>query len=243
MWSVYFRCAHEKVRCRNAASNERGEKGALGVANGKMGRPRGFDTDAALDAALKVFWAKGYEGTTVTDLTKAMGLNMSSLYAAFGDKESLFRQVAARYAKDASILYEKALARPTLAEALRDLFSSIVKFLNRPGYPPGCLTVMGALATSSTAEPVQQLLLEMRTKGQLRLQERCEEAQKAGELSKNTDVPALARYLATILWGLMVQGASGATKAQMQSIADTAVQHLVQDFHQSEPRHQGSRHL
>ena len=204
--------------------------GKANVASGKMGRPRAFDTDAALDAALKIFWAKGYEGTTVSDLTRAMGLNMSSLYAAFGDKESLFRQVAARYAEDASALYEKALARPTLAEALEELFSAIVDFLNRPGYPPGCLTVMGALATSSTAEPVQQLLLQMRTRGQLRLQERCEEAQKAGELPKDTDVPALARYLETVLWGLMVQGASGATKAQMQSIADTAVKHLVQDL-------------
>ena len=197
----------------------------------KMGRPRAFDTNAALDTALKVFWAKGYEGTTVSDLTKAMGLNMSSLYAAFGDKESLFRQVAARYAEDASTLYEKAMAKPTLHEALSDLFAAIVEFLNRPGYPPGCLTVMGALATSSTAEPVQQLLLQMRTRGQLRLQERCEEAQKAGELQQGTDIPALARYLATILWGLMVQGASGATKAQMQEIANMALQHVTHDFH------------
>ncbi len=195
-----------------------------------MGRPRGFDTNTALDAALKVFWAKGYDGTAVSDLTKAMGLNMSSLYTAFGDKETLFRQVAARYADDASALYEKAMAKPTLYEALRELFSAIVEFLNRPGYPPGCLTVMGALATSSTAEPVQQLLLQMRTRGQLRLQERCEEAREAGELPKGADIPSLARYLATILWGLMVQGASGATKVQMHEIADTALQHLALEF-------------
>ena len=204
--------------------------GSVNRSTAKMGRPRAFDTDAALDTALKVFWAKGYEGTTVSDLTKAMGLNMSSLYAAFGDKETLFRQVAGRYAEEASALYEKAMAKPTLYEALSDLFSAIVEFLNRPGYPPGCLTVMGALATSSAAEPVQQLLLQMRTRGQLRLQERCEEARKAGELPKKTDVPGFARYLATVLWGLMVQGASGATKAQMQEIADVTLQHLRQDL-------------
>lgn len=201
---------------------------------GKMGRPRAFDTDAALDTALKVFWAKGYEGTTVSDLTREMGLNMSSLYAAFGDKENLFRMVAARYAQEASALYEKAMERPTLYEALSDLFSAIVEFLNRPGYPPGCLTVMGALATSSAAEPVQQLLLQMRTRGQSRLQERCEEAKKAGELAEGTDVPAFARYIATILWGLMVQGASGATKVQMQEIVNAALQHLAQDLPRNE---------
>ncbi len=198
--------------------------------SGKMGRPRGFSTEDALDAALKVFWAKGYEGTTVADLTKAMGLNMSSLYAAFGDKENLFRQVAARYAQRAAELYERAMAKPTLLGALADLFSEIVEFLNTPGNPPGCLTVMGALASSSEAAPVQQLLLQMRTKGQLRLQARCQEAQEAGELAETVDISAFARYVATILWGLMVQGASGATKKQMKGIADTALHHLAQDL-------------
>jgi len=229
-----FRTKEPDAKTLLLMSGEVGVMRVANVASGKMGRPRGFDTDAALDAALKVFWAKGYEGTTVSDLTREMGLSMSSLYAAFGDKENLFRQVAARYAEEASALYEKVMARPTLYEALSDLFSAIVEFLNRPGYPPGCLTVMGALATSSAAAPVQQLLLQMRTKGQHRLQERCEEARKAGELAEGTDVPAFARYLATILWGLMVQGASGATKAQMQEIADAALQHLAQDLPRNE---------
>ena len=77
---------------------------------------------------------------------------------------------------------------------------------------------------------MQQLLLEMRTRGQIWLQQRCEEAQKSGEVSESTDVPAFARYLATILWGLMVQGASGASKAQMHEIAEAALRHLAQDL-------------
>jgi AcrR family transcriptional regulator len=193
----------------------------------KLGRPRAFDTDAALDAALKVFWVKGYEGTTVADLTKAMNLNMSSLYAAFGDKENLFRQIAARYAESASQMYERAMIKPALSASLSALFAETVEFLNRPGNPPGCLTIMGALASSSSTVPVQQLLLKMRTKGQLRIQARCEQAQREGELAPSFDSVAFSRYIATILWGLMVQGASGASKRQMKEIAEIAVEHLL----------------
>jgi len=194
--------------------------------NVKLGRPRAFNTEAALDAALKVFWMKGYEGTTVADLTKAMNLTMSSLYAAFGDKESLFRQIASRYAQSAAAMYEKAMIEPTLAASLSSLFDGTVLFLNRPGNPPGCLTIMGALASNANAAPVQQLLLKMRTAGQLRIQARCEQARSEGELSATFDCVSFSRYVATILWGLMVQGASGAGKTQMQEVADIAVQHL-----------------
>ena len=104
----------------------------------------------------------------------------------------MFRQVAARYAEDASALYEEAMAKPTLYEALSDLFSAIVEFLNRPGYPPGCLTVMGALATSSAAEPVQQLLLQMRTQGTASAAGALRTSAEGWEsCPRQTDIPAL----------------------------------------------------
>ena len=197
---------------------------------GRTGRPRGFDMEAALRAALKLFWAKGYEGTTVTDLTWAMGLNMSSMYAAFGDKESLFRRAAALYAQDAASMYERSMSLPRLLDSLTDIFHSVVAFLNRPGYPPGCLTVVGALASSSQAAPVQQLLLAMRTKGQRRLAARVKQAQQEGELSTKFDGSAFARHTSTVLWGMMVQSASGATKTQLRTIAATSIDHMAADL-------------
>src|SRR5215216_5643819 len=78
-----------------------------------MGRPREFDADAALDCALRVFWEKGYEGASLTDLTEAMGINRPSLYAAFGNKESLFRKAMARYGEGPASYVREALAQPT----------------------------------------------------------------------------------------------------------------------------------
>src|ERR1700739_1446501 len=77
----------------------------------RMGRPRGFDEDAALEAAMRVFWKKSYEGATMADLTEAMGINRSSMYAAFGDKESLFHRVMERYRADRMVHIRQALAK------------------------------------------------------------------------------------------------------------------------------------
>src|SRR5580698_9405051 len=112
-----------------------------GTSAKKMGRPRSFDEGTALDAAMRLFWERGYEGTSMADLTKAMGLNAPSIYAAFGDKKSLFRLAAQRYADGPAQYQAKALREPTLGGVIQALFRNTIEFLNDSGHPSGCMTL------------------------------------------------------------------------------------------------------
>src|SRR5207245_2576808 len=109
------------------------------------GRPRSFDLDKALDAALQVFWRKGYEGASLPDLTEAMGINRPSLYAAFGNKEELFRTVVIRYIEGPAAFVRKALDEPTARAAAERLLTGAVDLVTDPKNPRGCLLVQGAL--------------------------------------------------------------------------------------------------
>jgi len=126
----------------------------------KMGRPRGFDENAALEAAMRVFWEKSYEGASLSDLTSAMGINKSSMYAAFGDKAALFRRAMERYREGPMRYMREALEKPALRDAVADLLHSTVRFLSQPGQPPGCFSVQAALACGIDAEPSQQVMVE-----------------------------------------------------------------------------------
>src|SRR5260370_27802311 len=117
----------------------------------RLGRPRGFDADRALDRALAVFWRNGYEGASLPTLTKAMGINRPSLYAAFGNKEALFRKAVDRYERGAAGYAPKALKQPTARQVDAALLEGIVALLTRPRNPGGCLMVQGALACGENA--------------------------------------------------------------------------------------------
>ena len=116
------------------------------------GRPRSFDTGKALDRAVDVFWRKGYEGASLSDLTKAMGINRPSLYAAFGDKEQLFRKVLDRYDAGPASYASAALQEPTSRAVVEHLLYGTADLLTSPGNPHGCLWVQGALACGNGAE-------------------------------------------------------------------------------------------
>ena len=134
-------------------------------ATAKLGRPRSFCEQAALEAAMRVFWEKGYEGTSLTDLTEAMGINRPSLYSAFGDKEALFRRTMERYAEGPAVYLQAALEEPTARAVAKALFYGAVNLLGDMRNPRGCLSV-AVLASGDNAEPVQKALVEWRKQGE-----------------------------------------------------------------------------
>ncbi|MFZ0580159.1 MAG: TetR/AcrR family transcriptional regulator [Candidatus Acidiferrales bacterium] len=194
--------------------------------NGKTGRPINFDKDAALDAAMLLFWERGFEGTSMADLTQAMGLNPSSIYAAFGDKQALFALVARRYVDDPAQYAARALAKPTLKGVLRALFDNTVEFLTTPGHPPSCMSLAGAIACSVNATPAKQLMTEIRKQNEADIKSRLVKARKSGELPKQINVDDFTRYLSTILAGLSIQAANGSTKAELKRTAEMALRYL-----------------
>jgi AcrR family transcriptional regulator len=189
----------------------------------KMGRPRGFDEDAALEAAMRVFWEKSYEGATIADLTEAMGINRSSMYAAFGDKESIFRRAMERYRAGRMTYIRQALAQPSLREVIAGLIHGTAEFLSTPGNPRGCLSIQGALACGTDAESVKQAIIDWRKSGEAALKKRLQQAQSEGELPAGIQPADFARYLASVIAGLAVQAAYGATRAELRRVAEIAL--------------------
>src|SRR6516225_4050111 len=148
------------------------------------GRTRQFNTDEALDRALEVFWARGYEGATLPELTRAMGINRPSLYAAFGNKEQLFREALARYLTGPQGFTAAALNEPTARAVAEAVFSGFVRMLRGRGQSRGCLVVSGALACGEEAEPVRRELARLRQGTVTALRERFERAVQDGDLPK-----------------------------------------------------------
>ncbi|HEX7450286.1 MAG TPA: TetR/AcrR family transcriptional regulator [Pirellulales bacterium] len=187
------------------------------------GRPRQFDVEHALDAALLVFWRHGYEGTSLAALTDAMGINMPSLYAAFGNKESLFRQAVTRYLQKPASYLPAALTEPTARQATERLFRGAIEMVMNPRHPDGCLLVQGGLATGPVAAWVRKELAGLRAGAEKAVRRRYERAIAEGDLPQHVHAGQLARYTATVLWGLSVQRAGGATRAQLNEVVQLAM--------------------
>jgi AcrR family transcriptional regulator len=192
----------------------------------KMGRPRGFTENEALEAAMRVFWEKGYEGSTLADLTEAMGINRSSMYATFGDKEALFRLAIARYAEGPAAYVREALQQPVVRAVVEALLRGALELLTDPSHPRGCLSVQGALACGSQAEPMKQAMIEWRKQGESDIQKRFQRARREGDLAKDVDPGDLARYISTVLTGLGVQAANGSTRAEMTRVVDMVLRSM-----------------
>jgi AcrR family transcriptional regulator len=186
------------------------------------GRPRTFDRDLALRRAVVLFWEQGYEGTSIADLTSAMGIAAPSLYAAFGSKEELFREAVASYAADS--VTDRALARePTAYAAVAAMLHDNADDYSDPATPPGCMLVLGAPVGTPEHSGIRQSLAAERRGTVDRIRARLDRGIAEGDLPTGTGTAALADFYSTVLDGMSIKARDGATGAELHAIADAAL--------------------
>jgi AcrR family transcriptional regulator len=188
-----------------------------------MGRHREFDVDKALDAALCVFWRKGYEGASYADLTEAIGVERPALYSAFGNKEALFRRTLARYDERYLGYIPEALQLPTAREVAAHILYNAADLNTRYAEHTGCFAINGALAGSDEAEPVRQALIDFRAAGQAQLRERFELARAEGDLTDTAKPDALAAFIMAVTHGMAVQAKAGFSRQMLEAVAEQAL--------------------
>jgi AcrR family transcriptional regulator len=186
-----------------------------------LGRPRAFDVEQALHRAMRVFWRKGYLGTSLSDLTDAMGINRPSLYAAFGNKKSLFRKALEHYAKGPSSYLGEALRELTARTVVERLLRGVVDLLTDPRTPTTCLWVHGAL--SCGGDSLRKEFAAQRAAGLAGLRTRFKRAVLDGDLPPDSDADALAHYVQTVNFGLTVQASTGATRKELLRVVEIAL--------------------
>lgn len=170
-----------------------------------------------------MFWKQGYEGASLTDLTSAMGITKTSMYAAFGNKEQLFRKALERYTDGPGAYGLRTLQEPTARAVATAFLNGTVRTTTQPECPAGCLGVQGALAAGDAGTPAHEALVEWRNDACRHLEERFLRAVADGDLPEGTSARRLALYVTTVAFGLAVQAASGVGRADLQEVADAAL--------------------
>jgi AcrR family transcriptional regulator len=186
-----------------------------------MGRPREFDVEKSLDQAMKVFWRKGYEGASMSELTAAMGINSPSLYGAFGSKEGLFRAVLDHYDATRSGLLTEILSAHTAREVASRFLCGVADFATDTHHPPGCLLVQAGLSCGDVDVPKE--LAKHRAAAELALRERFKCANSQDDLPGGFEPATLARYLITVANGICVQASAGSSRKELRQVAELAL--------------------
>ena len=187
------------------------------------GRPREFDLDEALAAALRVFWRNGYEAASMAELTAEMKITKPSLYAAFGNKEALFHKALDLYEREKLAYMISALEAPTARAVAERLLRGGLQMQTSTCDPKGCLSVISSVACGVEAEPIKAEVAKRRASSEAALIKRFEEAKAAGEFPDGLEAPALMRYLFAIMQGLAIQGGSGASCSDLNQLVETCM--------------------
>jgi TetR/AcrR family transcriptional regulator, copper-responsive repressor len=190
--------------------------------SGLRGRPRSFDRATALEKAILAFWEHGYEATSVSDLTRVMGIGAPSLYAAFGDKRSLFEEVVQEYGARYGSFGDRALAEePTVRAAMERMLREAAFEYTAPGRPHGCLVIHAA--TNCSSPEVEESLRVRRNANIAAFESRVRAGIAAGELSADTDAAALARHVGAVIQGMSQQARDGASREELEAVAEIAM--------------------
>ena len=189
------------------------------------GRPRAFDRVAALDKATRLFGSKGYEATSISDLTKAMGIGSPSLYAAFGSKEALYAEALDHYRETwGDLVWGRFLSAATAREAASALLMDSAAALtgSAADIPLGCMMTLSAVGSEGHGD-LGELVLSGRATTLERLQERLEQAAAEGEVPASTDIRSLARFMQTVQNGMSILARDGATREELEDVAEIAM--------------------
>jgi len=194
----------------------------------KAGKPRGrplsFDRETALEQAMHVFWQRGYEAASVSELTAAMGITAPSLYTAFGDKERLFLEAIERYANGPGAGFPAALEEePTAYDAIRRLLLEAAEELTAANHPRGCMISMAATNCSEASAHIQAALVKRREAGNTGIRCRIECGMSRNELPAETNAAALADFYSTVYRGMAMQAADGASRETLVAVAEAAM--------------------
>ena len=190
----------------------------------ERGRPRSFDRAAALRRAMEVFWAQGYNGTSMSDLIAAMDINSPSIYAAFGCKEELFREAVALYrATEGGRIWGAMTTAPSARTAIETMLRVSAEEFTRPSKPRGCLIVLGAFHADDGNETVHRELQVHRAENMTMLLRRLKRGVAEGELSKGPNWRAIATFYITVQQGMSIQARDGASRKALLTVADCAM--------------------
>ncbi|GAA4752772.1 TetR/AcrR family transcriptional regulator [Sphingomonas daechungensis] len=187
------------------------------------GRPREFCVDRALAQALRVFWEKGYDGTSLTDLTEAMGITRPSLYAAFGNKDALFRKALDLYETEKLAYIRQALEQPTARGVAEVMLRGSVDNVMAYDEPHGCMGVITSVACGPDSQSVREDVVKRGEAAKRALMERFDRAKQEGDLPSHVDSEGLMRVLIAMLQGISVQASQGATRDELDRLVESGL--------------------
>ena len=201
-------------------TGKKGEEGKRG-----RGRPAVFDRAVALQAAVKLFWERGYEGTSFDDLISAMGISASSFYNSFGSKEALYCEATRSYLEWSGQWFFAILNDPSIdtKTAFARLFESTAEEFTRGDHPPGCMISLAGTHCPPGMKNIREMMVEHRAFSEAAMAERIQRGIKAGDVSEDTDCNMLAAYYSAVARGLSVQARDGASREKLVEIGRLAM--------------------